>query len=127
MPIVKQHDSTRITCTLKNLMGFNADNRSFHQGAAHLHQCIVDLASLFRPNLLIVDANTVLAENGPFGPGKVITPKRVVAGTDMVAVDAFCCGLLHISPQEVPHIVDSHELGLGEIDLSGLSVQELKI
>jgi uncharacterized protein (DUF362 family) len=127
MPIVKQHDSTRITCTLKNLMGFNADNRAFHQGAAHLHQCIVDLATLLKPNLLIVDANRVLAENGPFGPGKMISPRKVMAGTDMVAVDALCCGLLSIDPQEVPHITGSHNIGIGNIDLSGLRVQEVKL
>jgi uncharacterized protein (DUF362 family) len=127
MPIVKQHDSTRITCTLKNLMGFNANNRAFHQGAAHLHQCIVDLATLFKPNLLIVDANRVLTENGPFGPGKVISPQKVIAGTDMVAVDAFCCGLLSIEPQEVPHIIGSHNIGMGNIDLSGLRVREVEL
>jgi uncharacterized protein (DUF362 family) len=127
MPIAKQHDSTGLTCTLKNLMGFHANNRPFHQGAGHLHRCIVDLATLFSPGLLIVDATTVLAENGPFGPGRVISPNKVVAGTDMVAVDALCCGLFQMTPNQIPHIVGSHEMGLGEIDLSQIKIQEIQI
>jgi len=127
MPIAKQHDSAQMTCTLKNLMGFHANNRSFHQGAAHLHQCIVDLATLFSPKLLIVDANTVLAENGPFGPGKLISPNKVIAGTDMVAVDAFCCGIFQLKPTQVAHITGAHDVGLGEIDASRLAFREARI
>jgi uncharacterized protein (DUF362 family) len=123
MPIAKQHDSTRFTCSLKNLMGFNTDNSSFHQGETHLQQCIVDLASIFRPTLCIVDANTVLTENGPFGPGRTLAPQKVFAATNMVSIDALCCGLLDLSPSDVGHIRGAHELGLGEMDLSKLKVK----
>jgi uncharacterized protein (DUF362 family) len=51
MPIFKQHNYTRITGCLKNLMGMNYDNSSFHQGDLYLHQAIVDLASVFSPAL----------------------------------------------------------------------------
>jgi uncharacterized protein (DUF362 family) len=119
MPIFKQHNYTRITGCLKNLMGMNNDNPSFHQGDFYLHQAIVDLASVFSPALCLVDATTILTERGPFGPGKVIHPNNVYAGKDMVGLDAICCGLLGVKPREVSHITLAHESGLGKMDLKG--------
>ena len=127
LPIAKQHDSSKITCTLKNLMGFNADNNYFHQGDAHLHQCIADLATLFSPKLLIVDAINILGENGPFGPGRLVSPKKVLAGTDMVAMDAYCCRFLKLDPKRVEHIVSSQAFGIGTYDLAGIKIKETTV
>jgi len=123
MPIFKDHYATRITGTLKNLMGFNSDSGSFHQGENYLHQAISDLAQVIRPHLCIVDANTILVENGPFGPGRVAHPKKVYAGTDGVAMDALCCGLLRVNPMDVLHIRLANESELGKIQLSEISVK----
>jgi uncharacterized protein (DUF362 family) len=127
VPIVKQHDSTLITAGLKNLMGFNLDNQSFHQGDEHLHQSIADLATLFSPRLLVVDALTILTENGPFGPGRTISPQSIVAGTDMVTVDAYCCRFLDRKPEEVGHIRLAHQMGLGNKDLIGRKIVEARV
>jgi uncharacterized protein (DUF362 family) len=115
LPVFKQHESTGVTGTLKNLMGFNSDSGSFHQGETYLHQAIVDLASVIPPHLCIVDATTILIENGPFGPGRVAHPKKVFAGTDRVALDSLCCGLLKVDPRDVLHIRLAHESGLGKM------------
>lgn len=115
MPIFKHHEATRITGALKNLMGFNSDSGSFHQGERYLHQAIVDLASIIPPHLIVLDATTILIENGPFGPGRVIHPHRVYAGTDPVAIDALCCGLLRVPPAEVYHVQLAQLSGLGQI------------
>jgi uncharacterized protein (DUF362 family) len=72
MPIFKQHNYTRVTGCLKNLMGTNDTNWSFHKGDLYLHQAIVDLASVFSLALCLVDATTILTQGGPFGPGKGI-------------------------------------------------------
>jgi uncharacterized protein (DUF362 family) len=127
VPIVKQHDSSIITAGLKNLMGFNLENQSFHQGDEHLHQSIAELAALFMPRLLIVDALTILTENGPFGPGRTIFPQSIVAGTDMVAVDAYCCRFLGRKPEEVGHISLAHAMGLGNKDLSTRKIIESRV
>jgi uncharacterized protein (DUF362 family) len=117
MPIFKQHNYTRTTCCLKNLMGTNDDNWGFHKGDLYLHQAIVDLASIFSPALCLVDATTILTQGGPFGPGKVSHPNKVYAGKDMVALDALCCGLLGVKPGEVMHIQLAHESRLGQMNL----------
>ncbi len=126
MPIVKQHDSTRMTAGLKNLMGFNLDNQSFHQGEEYIHQAIADLATLFSPRLIIIDAFTILTENGPFGPGRTISPQSVVVGTDIVALDAYSCRFLGLDPDEVGHIGRAHQLGLGRKDVSALRIVEAR-
>jgi uncharacterized protein (DUF362 family) len=127
LPISKQHDSTMITAGLKNLMGFNLENQSFHQGEEHIHQSIADLATLFSPRLLVVDAFTILAENGPFGPGRTISPQCVVAGTDTVAMDAYCCRFLGLNPDDVGHINRAHQMGLGNNKISGLKIVEARV
>ena len=123
IPVFKDHYATRVTGTLKNLMGLNSDSGSFHQGETYLHQAIVDLASVIPPQLCIVDATTILVENGPFGPGKVAHPKKVYAGTDLVAIDSLCCGLLKINPTDVLHIKLAHESGLGQIHPSEKNIK----
>ena len=117
MPVAKQHDSTRFTGALKNLMGVNEGNAGWHQGPSFLVDSIVDLASVVRPRLAVVDATEMLAENGPFGPGRTVKPGLVVAGADPVALDAFTCGLLGLKPGEVSTITRSAERGLGTLNL----------
>jgi uncharacterized protein (DUF362 family) len=125
VPVFKQHDAAKVTGCLKNLMGFNEDNNSFHRDDAYLHRAIAELASLFKPALCVVDAMTVLAENGPFGPGRLLKPRQVAAGTDPVALDAWGCGLLGVRPADVPHIVWAAERGLGVADPARLVVRAL--
>lgn len=127
MPIFKDHYATRVTGGLKNLMGFNSDSGSFHQGETYLHQAIVDLASVIPPHLCIMDANTILVENGPFGPGRVAHPKKVYAGIDLVAIDSLCCGLLKVNPLDVLHIKLAQESGLGQIDLSEKNIKDVTL
>ncbi len=127
MPIFKQHNYTRITGCLKNLMGMNSDNPSFHQGDLYLNQAIVDLASIFSPALCLVDATTILTQGGPFGPGRVIHPNKVYAGTDMVGLDALCCSLLQTDPREVLHIGLAHEAGLGNMNAKPANVKYLRL
>jgi len=127
MPIFKQHNYTRVTGCLKNLMGTNDDNWSFHKGDLYLHQAIVDLASLFSPALCLVDATTILTQGGPFGPGRVIHPKKVYAGKDMVGLDALCCDLLKVNPREVLHIRLAHESGLGQMNIAEGAIKHLRL
>jgi uncharacterized protein (DUF362 family) len=127
MPIFKQHNYTRTTCCLKNLMGTNDDNWGFHRGDLYLHQAIVDLASIFSPALCLVDATTILTQGGPFGPGRVIHPKKVYAGKDMVGLDALCCDLLNVNPREVLHIQLAHESGLGQMNLAAGAIKHLRL
>jgi uncharacterized protein (DUF362 family) len=134
MPITKDHAGNKFTGTMKNLMGLNspANNRTFHKpnwktdpdDIAHLDQCIVDLNKALKPALNVVDATEILVSNGPFGPGQLMRPEKVIAGTDRVAIDAYCAGLWGLKPDEIVQIKRASEQGLGEIDLIKVVLKE---
>jgi uncharacterized protein (DUF362 family) len=138
MPITKDHAGNRFTGTMKNLMGLNspAVNRAqFHKpnwktdpaDIEHLENCIVDLNFAVRPALNIVDATEIIKTNGPMGPGELIKPGRIVAGVDRVAVDSYCATLLGFKGADIIAIRKAFERKLGEIDLTKVNLQEVKI
>ncbi|HPW18909.1 MAG TPA: DUF362 domain-containing protein [Candidatus Aminicenantes bacterium] len=134
MPITKDHAGNKFTGALKNLMGLNspASNRTFHrpdwqtdpEAIAHLDQSIVDLNKAVRPALNIVDATEFIVSNGPFGPGQLFRPRKVVAGTDRVAVDAYCASLWGLEPKDIVQIRKGAEQGLGRMDLDKVVIRE---
>lgn len=136
MPITKDHAGNKFTGTLKNLMGVSSgpSNRTFHKAnwktdpadIAHLDQCIVDLNQVVKPTLNIVDATEFITTNGPFGPGEILKPHQVVAGTDRVAVDAYCCGLWSLKPGDVGSVRLGAEQGLGVMDPKRVKVRRVK-
>ena len=133
MPITKDHAGNKFTGTLKNMMGINSsvNNRTFHKknwtsdinAIRHLDQCIADLNTIVTPDLSIVDATEFITTNGPFGPGKLFRANKVVAGTDRVAIDAYCCTLWGLSPKDIIMINEAHAHGLGEMDLKKVAVK----
>lgn len=134
MPITKDHAGNKFTGTMKNLMGLNSpgNNRTFHRpnwktdpnDVAHLDQSIVDLNKAVKPALNVVDATEFIVTNGPFGPGQLLRPEKVVAGTDRVAIDAYCAGLWGLEPKDIVQIKRASEQGLGEINLDKVVFRE---
>ena len=137
VPITKNHAGNKFTGTLKNAMGINSgpSNRSFHkpkwttdlEAIKHLDYCIADLNMTVKPDLCVVDATEFITTNGPFGPGEIIKPMKVVAGVDRVAVDSYCATLLSLKGEDIFHIKKAYEYKLGEIDLNKINVKELEI
>jgi uncharacterized protein (DUF362 family) len=124
VPIAKHHGLTVLTLGLKNVMGVAGGNRGkIHTG---IEDKIVDL-NLGRPShLVVLDATRVLLAHGPQG-GRledVAHPGVVVAGSDVVAVDAYATRFFGKRPQDVPHVVRAAERGLGSLDLAAVGVKE---
>lgn len=145
IPVVKDHGEIGMTCTLKNCMGISSTstNIRFHSGPKvisgivkalkdldiyynkeYLAQCIADLNQLRKFDLYIVDATEFITTNGPSGPGDIKKLDKVVAGTDRVAVDAFCCRYLDRDPYKEIMIKKAFDSQLGEIDLKKLSIRD---
>jgi uncharacterized protein (DUF362 family) len=136
MPVTKDHAGNKFTGTLKNLMGLNyrVNNRTFHKegwrteqsSIEHLDQCIADLNVAVKPTLCVVDATEFITTNGPFGPGKLLKPQKVIAGTDRVAIDAYCATLWGLEAMDIIMINKAYEHKLGQIDLQKVKIQEIK-
>lgn len=123
MPIAKTHGLAGLTLSMKNLMGIMGGNRgTMHQD---FDQRIVDLNSLVRPHLIVLDAYRILIRNGPTGGNlsDVRTPKACIAGTDAVAVDSLATSLFGMKPADLGYLMRAGEQGIGVNDLSRLTVR----
>jgi uncharacterized protein (DUF362 family) len=130
LPLPKQHFATEVTLGLKNMMGLTWDMEGLHK--IDLHQCIADISTVRRPDLVVMDAIRILTTNGPKGPGRTEDPGLVIAGTDVVAVDAYTVSLFKnprtgkpYLPAEIAFIKNAHDLGLGEIDLAKVRMKKV--
>lgn len=129
-PIAKHHFATELTLGLKNLIGIVWDMEQLHK--IDLHQCIADLGTIRKPDLVVMDAIRILTTNGPKGPGKTQDIGQVIASTDIVAADAYAAALFNnprtgkpFRPEEIKYVRNAFELGLGEIDLAKVRVKSV--
>lgn len=124
VPCAKTHGLAGLTLSMKNLMGIMGGSRGrIHQG---FDQKIVDLNSLVRPQLTVLDATRLLVRNGPSGGSlSDVRPGRtIVAGTSQVSVDAFGATLFGRSPESLSYVALAEEQGLGTADLGALTIEE---
>jgi uncharacterized protein (DUF362 family) len=124
VPIAKHHSLSEVTLGMKNLMGVMGDPRGqIHQDFATK---IVDVATLVRPHLTILDARRILTANGPSG-GSLDDVRRLdthVVGTNMASVDAFGSTLFGMKPTDLTYLVQAAERGIGEIRLDRLQIDK---
>jgi uncharacterized protein (DUF362 family) len=127
VPILKNHDGSKATICMKNLMGVVWDRRFWHRN--DLHQCIADFATYCKPALNVVDAYTVMRTNGPRGTSidDVVTMKSLIVSRDMVAADAASAKMLGFEPDDIGHIRIADEMKVGKKDLSSLSINRIKL
>ncbi|MDK2978861.1 MAG: hypothetical protein PWP52_1575 [Bacteroidales bacterium] len=127
VPILKNHGSARITVTMKNLMGIVWDRRYWHRN--NLNQCIADFATYRKPDLNIVDAYQVMTKNGPRGTSTadLVKMKYLIVSDDMVAADAAAAKVFGIEPQDAEYIPMANQLGVGQIDLTKLNINRIRV
>jgi uncharacterized protein (DUF362 family) len=122
LALPKQHSVSGATMTMKNLMGIMGGRR----GQIHIDfdQKIVDVNTLVKPTLAILDAYRVLFRNGPTGGSldDVRLAKTLVAGTNQVCIDAYGAQFLDMKPTDLPWLVEANKRGMGDIDLSKLKI-----
>ncbi len=126
LPQAKSHSNTGISMGIKGLMGLIWDRWSFHS-KYNINQALADLASVIRPKLTILDATRALTTGGPGGPGEIVKPNLVIAGTDPVAVDSFGVSVApwygqQFKGRQVEHLLAASQRGLGKIDPEQLNI-----
>lgn len=113
VPVLKTVNIAGVSLGMKNLKGCISSRwkRRFHNDK--LNQGIVDLASIIRPALTIIDAttakDTIAGKEYPFG--------LIAAGDNCVAADAAGAALMGFDPYSIDHIKLAEQAGLGSADL----------
>ncbi len=124
MPCAKTHGMAVLTMSMKNLMGMMGGTRGvIHQ---QFNQKIVDVNTLVKPQLVILDAYRILFRNGPTGGGlkDVRMGRTCVAGTSQVSVDAYGTALFGMKPTDLDYLNLAAAQGLGIADLSKLRIEK---
>lgn len=128
VPVLKDHNSTRMTCCLKNMMGVVWDRGFWH--ANNLNQCIVDYALFHKkPALNIIDCYNVMVKHGPQGVSKadVVQMKSQIITTDWVAGDTAASKMLGVETYRIEYIPMAHKLGLGNMEIDQLNIKRIKM
>ena len=108
-------------------MGVVWDRQYWHRN--DLHQCIADFASYRKPALTVVDAYNVMKQNGPRGVSvdDVVPMKCQIVSTDFVAADAAAAKLFGAEPSDIRYIQLAAQMCLGQMDLSTVSINRIKL
>jgi len=119
VPKLKIHHMAQVTLSLKNLMGVVVDKRGklMHH---RLHEKIVDLASLFKPALNVVDG--IVGAEMDEVVGSPVESNVIIAGVDMVSVDAIGSAVMGLDPLTVKHVQQAAGRGLGISSLNHIDV-----
>ncbi|MDR2887359.1 MAG: DUF362 domain-containing protein [Bacteroidales bacterium] len=127
VPVLKHHGGALASFAMKNLMGIVWDRGFWHRN--DLQQCIADMASYRKPDLNIIDGYRVMKRNGPKGVSvsDVSLEKAQIISTDIVAADAAAARIFGKEPDAIGHIKIAGEMGLGQIDITKLNVNRIRI
>jgi len=144
VPVLKTHLYATVTLSMKNMMGVmihneapaRVDKQAIHPefwGPGDFERLgreksmkiiesadrrLVDLVSVVRPGLAVIDAITGIEGNGP-SSGRIINSLNVIiAANDPVAADVAGASLMGIDPKKIGHIALAGKRGLGETDMS---------
>ena len=130
VPVLKVTGSVGMTVAMKNLIGIapgmkygwsksqgfppDSGNPGLWHSGATLDETIVDLVSVGGVDFSVVDAIVALekariAADG----GRPVRMNTVVAGDDIVAVDAVCTRLMGMNPDDMEFITLADRIGLG--------------
>ncbi len=126
VPIAKHHSLSRLTLSMKNLMGVITQRNKFHR---KLGQRLADLASLIRPTLTIMDAVNILMARGPRG-GNLSDVKQmntIIASQDFVATGAYATTFFGLTGADIDALRLGAEMGLGTLDLDSLKIEEVAV
>jgi uncharacterized protein (DUF362 family) len=126
VPKLKPHRWAGATLSLKNMMGAMTPKGSMH---GHLSQNIVDLASVIKPSIAVIDG--IIAGEGHETSGNPVEMNLVIAGTDPVAVDVVGAAVMDIPLKYVKHLSLAEESGLGtcnpeRIQVLGEPIEKVK-
>ena len=134
LPKFKTHGLVRLTGAVKNQFGCIPGllKSQYHVKLPDPYDfatMLVDLNTLIRPRLYIMDGIVAMEGNGPRG-GKLKQLNVLLLSSDPIALDATACRIVHLDPEAVPTSKPGEKSGLGtyhveNIELMGEPLESL--
>jgi len=112
---LKTHTATGVTLGMKNMFGLLPDKLKSKYHLQGISKVIVDINTVLRSALTVIDGFVGMEGRGPVG-GTPVQMDLIVAGKDPVATDSTACRAMGIEPHEIKHIFKAYQKGLGNID-----------
>ena len=112
---LKTHMMTKVTLGMKNMFGLLPDKLKGRYHTKGINKVIVDINSVLKPAITVIDGFVGMEGRGPSG-GPPVKMDLIIAGKDVVATDATAARVMGFEPWEISHIRRAHERGLGSID-----------
>jgi len=122
VPKMKTHDQTEVTLSLKNMKGILQDKgkRSLHHTYG-IFDGVADICTVVKPALSVVDGIIAMEGLGPMA-GDVVEMGLIIAGKDIVAVDAVTAKIMGFEASEHGCIAAAEAQGIGVGDLDKIEV-----
>lgn len=124
---LKTHMATKVTLGMKNMFGLLPDKFKGKYHAKGISKVIVDVNTVLKPALTVIDGFVGMEGRGPSG-GTPVKMDLIIAGNDVVATDATAARIMGFDPMEIAHIRKAHEKGLGnigEIEILGSKLDDV--
>lgn len=131
VPVFKCHVSMVFTCAMKNLKGVVQDHSHYVMHTTNLAGAMMDLGDLLQDKTFtIADLYRPMEGFGPHA-GTPVEFDCIVAGKDLVAVDATACRMVGLPLEKVEYFDAALEKGLGrfaeaDIEIRGEAIDDVK-
>ncbi len=119
IPVMKTHAKTQITGAIKNQWGCISKMR--HNYHLVLNDALADINSVIKPAFAVVDATIALEGNGPKS-GKPKIVDKILASSDIVAVDTVQAKMMGLDPYTIQHLQTCAKRCLGTNQLEQIEI-----
>ena len=127
LPKFKTHQQLVATFAVKNMFGTVSGKRKalwhFARGKDTDDFCelLIGIYEFLKPAVMIIDAVDVMDGAGPIR-GRARPLGWLIGGTEPIACETICCGLVNIKPEELPIIKTARNIGFGCSDLDRIKI-----
>ena len=123
VPAMKIHSLTFVTLGIKNFHGIISDeDKLFGHSYRELPAKLTDFFRVRKPDMTVISGIQGL-EGDHAEEGTVVDMGLLIAGKDVVAVDAVTSAVMGFDPFEIDTTRLAHEFGIGVGDLSEIEVK----
>lgn len=119
VPKLKVHHMALVTLSMKNLMGLILPKNIMH---SMLNEKIVDLAMFFKEKVKLNIVDGLVGSEEDEVHGSPVQMNLIIAGEDMVAVDAVSAAVMGIDPNKVRYLKLAEERGVGTANLKDIEI-----